>query len=231
MGKPIRLLNVALGAVALLIAGGLVKSWLVPEPAASSPRAVKSSQEVAAAAFSRSARPPLSHFDVLLEKNPFKQPPPPRPAPVVGHPAAPPPAPLPALIGTIFVDHERRAVLTDKGKGNIYSVGDEIAGGTLTAISEDRVLYKRGDTVSELLLKAPIQAAGTRPPAPAGAPAVGPSPQHVPLPRPSQVIEGAPTSQGASPSREERQRLKRLKREERRRQSLEGPVQPPLRGA
>ncbi len=221
MGRPLTLLNVSLGLVALLITGALVKTWIAPEPEASSARAVKSSQELAAVSFSRSARPPATQFDVLVERNPFKQPPPQLQRPP--HPGAPPPppVPLPALIGTIIVDDERRAVLADKGKSDIYVIGQEVAGGTLTAISEDRALFKRGDVVSELTLKSPIQPAGAPPKGPAGQPA--PQPVSAPPPPvPPHVIEGAPVSQGTPSSREERRRLQRLRQEERRRQNLEG---------
>ena len=170
MGRPLRLLNLVLGLVAVLIAGTLAKAWISPAPSTPSPSVAKPSQELTEVAFSRPARPPLAQFDVLLEKNPFKQPPPPPPAPARGTPPAAPPAPLPTLVGTILVDDERRAILSDKGKANIYSIGQDVAGGTLTSITDDRVLFKRGDAVSELTLKAPIQPGAAPPLAPPPSP-------------------------------------------------------------
>ncbi len=194
MGRPLRLVNLALGLVAVLIAGAVAKAWVSPAPLTPSPSVVKPSQEPTEVAFSRPARPLLAQFDVLLEKNPFKQAP---PLPVVSPRTnpAPPPPPLPTLTGTILVDDERRAILSDKGKANIYSIGQDVAGGTLTSITDDRVLFKRGDAVSELTLKAPIQpGAASQPPAPVTPPAgPPPAPSLVPPPQPPQALEGSPT--------------------------------------
>ena len=204
MGRPLRLLNLALGLVAVLIVGTLAKAWVSPAPLIPSPSVAKPSQEPTQVAFSRPARPPLAQFDVLLEKNPFKQAPPqPVMSPRTNPP--PPPVPLPTLMGTILVDDERQAILSDKGKANIYSIGQEVAGGTLTAISEDRVLFKRGDAVSELTLKAPIQpGAATQPPAPV-APAA--APLVAPPPLPPGAIEGTPSGATLSGAEHRRARL------------------------
>jgi hypothetical protein len=211
MGRPLRLLNLALGVVAVLIAAALAKAWVAPATFVSNPAAQRSSQELAAISFDRPARPPLAQFEVLLEKNPFKQPPPPPPAAVRRGSPPPPPAPLPTLVGTILVDDERWAILSDKGKSAIYSIGQEVAGGTLTAISEDRVLFKHGDAVSELTLKAPIQPGAAAPSAevqPLPLP-----PRVTPPPSPRQAIEGAPTRrQERALRREERRQLRKLQK-------------------
>ena len=80
MGKPLRLLNLTLGLVVALIAGALAKTWVAPTASAPGPSASKPTHESVAVGFSRPARPPLEHFDSLLEKNSFKQPPPAPPA-------------------------------------------------------------------------------------------------------------------------------------------------------
>jgi len=210
MGRPLRLLNLALGLVAVLIAAALAKAWVAPGPFVSNRAVPRSSQELAAISFDRPARPPLERFDVLFEKNPFKQPPPPRVPPAGPTSLAPPPPALPALVGTIIVDNERRAILSDKGKGNIYSIGQEVAGGTLTGISEDRVLFKRGEAVSEITLKAPIQAGAAPPPrGPASPP---PVPSLVRPPPPPLAVEGAPTRQERALRKEERRQLKKLQK-------------------
>lgn len=168
MRRPLRLLNLVLGLVAALIAVAVVKTWVSSvAPIPSSPTAM-TSQDTEALAYSPTARPPLAQFDVLLDKNPFKQPP---PMPAQMSAVAPPP-PLPALVGTILVDNERRAILSDKGKSNIYSMGQGVAGGVITEIKEDRILFKRGDTTQEIMLKAAIES-GAAPPARTGAPAIG----------------------------------------------------------
>jgi len=160
MGRALKLLNAALALVALALAGGLVKTWLLPTPSYSSPPPGKPSQEVVALALSRPARPPLAHFDLLLERNLFRQPPPPRAIPAPPGPPPPPPQPLPTLVGTILVDDEWRAILSDKGKANIYAIGQEVAGGVVTEIKADRVLYKRGSQSVEIVLKAAIETGG-----------------------------------------------------------------------
>jgi hypothetical protein len=203
--------------VAVLIAAALAKAWVAPATFVSNPAAQRSSQEVAAISFDRPARPPLAQFEVLLEKNPFKQPPPPPPAAVRRGAPPPPPAPLPALVGTILVDDERRAILSDKGKSNIYSIGQEVAGGALTAISEDRVLFKRGDAVSELTLKAPIQPGAAAPsagpqPVPPPSPPAGASVAPPALPSPA-AMEGPPVGPETSVSRAERRRLRLLQQQ------------------
>lgn len=159
MRKPLTLLNLLLGLVAVLIAAVLAKTWVAPVAPMSSPVVKRSLQEVETVAYSPTARPPLTQFDVLLEKNPFKQPP---PMPVQPF-SAPAPPPLPTLVGTILVDHDRRAILNDKGKASIYTTGQEVAGGVITEIKEDRVMFKRGETVREIVLKAAIESAAAAP--------------------------------------------------------------------
>jgi len=136
MGKPLRLLNLTLGLVAALIAGALAKTWVAPTASTSGPPVSKPTHESVAVAFSRPARPPLEQFDSLLEKNPFKQPP---PTPIVrpGSTPIPPPRPLPTLSGTMLVGDDWRAVVSDKGKAEIYTIGQEVGGGVITEIKED----------------------------------------------------------------------------------------------
>lgn len=164
MRNPLRLVNLLLGLIAALITAALAKTWVAPDAPVQSPVVKRSLQEVEAVAYNSTARPPLAQFDILLERNPFKQPP---PIPVQPF-SAPPPPPLPTLVGTILVDHERRAILNDKGKANIYTTGQDVAGGVITEIKEDRIIFKRGETVREIVLKAAIESAVV---APAKAPA------------------------------------------------------------
>jgi hypothetical protein len=153
--KPFKLLNLLLGVVAAVMAAAVAKTWVTPVAPISSEAVKRSLQEVEAVAYNQTARPPLAQFDVLLEKNPFKQPP---PMPAQSF-SAPPPPPLPTLVGTILVDQERRAILSDKGKANIYTMGQDVAGGVIVEIKEDRISFKRGDTTREIILKAAIESA------------------------------------------------------------------------
>jgi type II secretory pathway component PulC len=121
----------------------------------------------------------------------------------------------------MLVDHERKAILSDRGKAAIYSVGQAVAGGTIVDIKEDRIIFKRGDANQEIMLKAAIApAAGTATPpsVPAAGPPGGQTGQTT-TPTPSHV-EGSPTSGPASVNREELQQ-RREEQRERRRQMLE----------
>lgn len=207
MLRSFRLVNLFLGLVAALIAFALAKTWVVPDAPISSPAIAKPTPEVEALAYTQMTRPPLAQYDLLVEKSPFKQPP---PVPARSS-SAPPPPPLPTVVGTILVDHERRAVLNDKGKANIYTIGQEVAGGVIIEIKEDRIVFKRGDTTHEIMLKAAIEsvaAAPTQTAAPVadkvGILTQSPGPRESPVPR-------------ESPDREEM----RGRREERKRERQE----------
>ena len=214
MRRPLRFLNLILGLVAVLIAAAVVKAWVSPVASVPGSAVTKPLQEAEALAYSQTARPPLTQFDGLLEKNPFKQPPPMPVRPQGASPPPPPPPPLPTLVGTILSDHERRAILSDKGKANIYTIGQEVAGGVITEIKEDRIIFKRGDTLHDLALKAAIESAAAAPAkasAPvavqAGVPAQSSGPIQAPVP-------------DAVPDREEiqRRRTERLRERQERRE-------------
>lgn len=203
MRKPLRLLNLLLGLVAVLITAALAKTWIAPIVPVPNPVAKRSLQEVEAVAYNPAARPPLAQFDILLERNPFKQPPP-MPVRPFSAPSSPP---LPTLAGTILVDHERRAILSDKGKANIYTTGQEVAGGVITEIKEDRVIFKRGETMHEIMLKAAIAPAAGQPGGQTG---------QTTTPTPAQV-EGSPAAGATAADREDLQRRRQAQREQRRR--------------
>jgi type II secretory pathway component PulC len=183
MGRPLRLLNLTLAVVAVLIATALAKTWVSPGASIPDRPVPQLSQEATALAFVPLPRPPLAQFDVIMEKNPFKQPPP-VPPQRAGQKPVPPPVPLPILVGTILVDEERRVILSDKGKQAIYSVGQEVAGGVVTEIKADRIMYTRGDDSAEIFLdvaKTVLSHAGGQPIVPA-APALTPAAFTPPLP-------------------------------------------------
>lgn len=213
MRKPLWLVNLLLSLVAALIGVALAKAWVSPAPSILSPSTTKPSQEAEALVYSPMARPPLTQFDVLLEKNPFKQPPP-RPAGQPG-PPSPPPIPPPSLVGTILVDHERKAILSDRGKANIYTVGQEVAGGLIVDIKEDRIIFKRGDATQEIILKAAIT--------PASATAVPPSAS---APRPAEDRQDADERREEARRRREEQRERRRQLLEQRKAAREGMGRP-----
>jgi len=199
--RPLRLLNLILGLVATLIAAAVVKVWVYPVVSVPSSAVTKPLQEVEALAYNPIARPPLTQFDGLLEKNPFKQPPPMA-------------VPLPTLVGTILVDHERRAILSDKGKANIYTIGQDVAGGVITEIKEDRIIFKRGDTMHELTLKAAIESAAATP-----AKALSPVADHAGVPAQSSESSHSPVPDAAPDGEEiQRRRTERLRERQERRE-------------
>ena len=214
MGRPLRLLNLTLGLVALLIAGALAKTWVAPTASTSGPPVSKPTHESVAVAFSRPARPPLEQFDSLLERNPFKQPP---PAPIArpGSTPIPPPRPLPTLSGTVLVGDDWRAIVSDKGKAEIYAIGQEVGGGVITEIKEDRISLKRGDTTVEVLLKAAIEQGPPRP-GPVQTPA-----QPLPIPPPTVTAPAAsdpndpPVDQDDQYDKERRRQEKKAMNEQR----------------
>jgi hypothetical protein len=213
VGKPLRLLNLTLGLVAALIAGAMAKTWVAPATSISRPSVAKPSQELAAVTFSRPARPPLARYDLLVERNPFKQPPPAPP----GRPGAiAPPRPLPILSGTILVGDQWRAILSDKGKAQIYAIGQEVAGGVITAIKEDRVVLKRGDESVEVPLKAAIETGPGLPAAASVPTAPGVATPSLLGPAPGEVFpRAAPASQiGAFEKQRRREERKGLKQQE-----------------
>lgn len=216
MLKPIRLLNLLLGLAAVLIAAALVKTWVAPAASVPSPAATKPLPEAEALTYNPTARPPLAQFDILLERNPFKQPPP-MPVRPLGASPPPPPPPLPTLVGTILVDHERRAILSDKGKANIYAIGQEVAGGVIAEIREDRIIFKRGDATREIVLKAAIESAASAPPVQASAPVADQAgvPAQPPTPSQSPAPHEVSGNEEIRKRREERLRERRERMEQR----------------
>jgi hypothetical protein len=91
----------------------------------------------------------------------------------------------------MLVGDDWRAIVSDKGKAEIYAIGQEVAGGVITEIKEDRISLKRGDTTVEVLLKAAIEPA--RPPSGQAAPAqpasMAPSSIPPPLNPPTDRVE------------------------------------------
>jgi type II secretory pathway component PulC len=192
--RSLWLLNLLLGLVALILLEGIVSVALdrpsmiftASVPATPAPRAPSAQRAEAVEPAAAPAQvPPLSDFAAIAEKDLFRNPnPEPVPPTRPGVTAAPPPqTPLPALIGTLFVGEERKAILKEGNRTESYSVGQSVGGGKLVRIESDRVLIERGGTEAEVLLRASIQSAS--PSAPGGR---GPT---RPMPRPV-VPHGTP---------------------------------------
>jgi hypothetical protein len=186
------------------------------------------------------AVPPLSDFAVVVEKDLFRNPNPEPPMSVAGRPAAAPlpQAPLPVLVGTLFVGDDRKAVLKDQNRTESYGVGERVGGGTLVEIETDRVVIQRDGTSVEVLLRASMEGStGSRsagrapgrvqtspPPAPVEPlSTAAPGPSWAPAaPAPAEAQEaGVAPSQKTLPAALTRGPLSRVERMERVRQGLE----------
>jgi hypothetical protein len=143
-----------------------------------------------------------AEFAAIVDKDLFRNP---NPEPVIPAPAGrPAPAmalpPLPALLGTIFVGEERKAVLREQNRTESYSLGQTVAGGVLKQIETDRIVIERGGAQVEVLLRASIESApGSKPPArPAGRGPGGTTdaPAGAARPFPGGAAPGAPAPAG-----------------------------------
>ena len=195
MARSLWLFNLLLALLAVVLVVALVDSIFDRQPPISRQQAAGSRQGAVAEAPDTDASrqlpssvPPLSDFDVIVQKDAFKSPFAEtfRPAPVVRRPPPLPPLPpLPTLVGTIFVGEERKAVLSDGSRTESYTLGQPVAGGTLVKIESDRVMIQRGETTAEVLLKASTQQV-----VPPGTPG-----SSVP-----EAMENSPTGEGSPPS-------------------------------
>ena len=114
----------------------------------------------------RPSKPPVTDFQMLVERDPFKNPQ--ESVAVIALkpelilPVLPPPkVPLPplslSLSGTIVVGEERKAILHDGKQENLYLLGTEVGGGILETIEGDRVVILRGTERTELLMQSAIE--------------------------------------------------------------------------
>ena len=114
----------------------------------------------------RPSKPPVTDFQMLVERDPFKNPQESvavialKPEPIL--PVLPPPkVPLPplslSLSGTIVVGEERKAILHDGKQENLYLLGEDVGGGILETIEGDRVVILRGTERTELLMQSAIE--------------------------------------------------------------------------
>ncbi len=190
MSRRLRLVNVALGLAACLLAAGLARELLaartLPPPPA--PRAAR----LAAAGATASSTEPSSaaSYAVIVAKNLFNPGRTEAPAgPVVAA------GPRPVLHGVVVDGPKTRAYLEDPLLKRTfgYGVGDTIGGGRVESIAADRVVIGRGDGLVEVLLRDPSKPR----PAPAAATAAGPAAPSAPVPGAAGQTGIAPASLGA----------------------------------
>lgn len=117
-------------------------------------------------ALMRPPKPPVTDFQILVERDPFKNPQ--ESVAVIALkpelilPVLPPPkVPLPplslSLSGTIVVGEERKAILHDGKQENLYLLGQDVGDGILETIEGDRVVILRGTERTELLMQSAIE--------------------------------------------------------------------------
>ena len=214
MTRSLWLFNLLLALLAIVLLATLADSILRDEPTSADGRRLSLGTRKAAAPpdaepplLRQSSLPDLSEFEIIAQKDVFKNPfaePVAPPAPVVV--PLPPLPPLPILAGIITIGEERQAILTTNNRSDLFGVGQHVAGGTIVRIDADRVLIERRGTTTPLQLKAGIQqmpATGISPAVGANSPQAGvpevrpaeaaPAPRAIPL---RSGYRGVPRMQG-----------------------------------
>jgi len=167
--RSLWLFNLLLALLAIVLFAALADSILDHDPTPAEgrrpsigPRKTAPAPEAEPPLLRQSSVPDVSEFEIIVQKdvfkNPFAEPVVPR-APVAV--PAPPLPPLPILVGTIIVGEERQAILASNNRSDLFSLGQPVAGGTIVKIEVDRVLIERGGTTATIQLKAGIQQLST----------------------------------------------------------------------
>ena len=200
--------------VAAFLGVRLYEAWGARSPTATPESAPAVAIETPPAPAAPSARPALTAYAIVAERNLFSAtrteaaPEPTRPTTT----AAPaPPAPKPRLYGVVLLPEGRgRAYLEDVQRRRVsaYSVGDVVGDSRVEQIKSDRVVMRRGGETFEVLLYDPTKP--RRPAAPPGVqspeagapgrpaagrppvPAPGPGPAPAPSPTPGLRVPGRP---------------------------------------
>lgn len=187
--------NVLLAALAVLFAVWLMRDLAAsrPLPAAPAPRKMASASLEQPAPDSN-PKDQLPAYNVIVSKylfNPSRT----EGAPDTGGKAAAqvPLPPKPVLLGVVVDGSTSRAYLEDPSTKRVfgYQVGDNVAGGRLEKITDDRVQISRPDGVVEVTLRDPTK--------PRPAPPVAAAPPGAAGAPPGAVPPGAPTAGPQNP--------------------------------
>ncbi|MBI3988669.1 MAG: PDZ domain-containing protein [candidate division NC10 bacterium] len=162
MGRRLMVINALLSFVALGLLGAL--GWIILAPVTLEHPPTRPLVEQEFRPSVRRAGPKEApSYEVIVEQDIFAKPTVPV-RPVVPQkavtPPPPPPPPLPKLLGTIIEEGKGRAILqVGTGRPEFYELGEGVAGGVVAGIFEDRVLFQRDQTISEILMPKTIEAA------------------------------------------------------------------------
>jgi hypothetical protein len=175
MSRTLLLLDMVLGAAALLLAGYIARELTAPVPEPMPVAARPASRAVPAEPVPAPLPPPAA-YSVVATRNLFS---PTRsetpPTPVAAGAGLAAQLPRPNLYGVVLRDGAPIAYLEDPVTKRVagYRIGDAIAGGTLKSIAEDRVVLARPEGQVDVRLHDPTR---PRPAPPAAAPAPGRGP-------------------------------------------------------
>lgn len=198
MGRRLVVVNSLLCLVALGLLGALVWIILTPMAPGLSPTRPLMEKEFRPS-FQRAGLREAAAYEIIVEKEIFAKPViPARPTTPqkVATPPPPPPPPLPKLLGTVIEEEKRRAVLqVGTGKPEFFEAGEGVAGGVITGIFEDRILFQRDQIVSEILMPKTIEAVAPSPQPAARASRSSPTAQEVVLPPEEEEEVALPPSQ------------------------------------
>lgn len=165
MAKRFAIVNALLGLVALAQVVTLMRTWAGPDAWERPPRSEgATAREQEGLTVGKVGLGPPSAYEVIVERDFFLKPPSPAPSNFRSEPVSPPPPPLPTLLGIIMEEDRKRAILREgPSKPKFYGLGERVAGGVIVDIFEDRILLKRGEVVSEILMQKAIQPVGSLP--------------------------------------------------------------------
>ncbi len=174
MSRRLIVVNSLLSLVALGLLGVLAWTLLAPAAQEPSPERPLTEKEFHLS-LRRADLREAAAYEVIVEKDMFEKPSvPARPAGLQRVTPPPPPPPLPKLLGTVIEEGRGRAILqVGTGRPEFYEIGDRVAGGVIAGIFEDRILFQRDQTLSEISMAKTIEAVG--PPSSSAARAPGPS--------------------------------------------------------
>jgi len=200
--RHLPLLNVLLVGVSLVFALVIARE-LTTSPSRMAARPQPATTAAAPAATAATTPPPADGYTIIATRNLFsptrtEAPPPPPPAAAASAAAI---LPKPNLYGVVLRDGTPTAYLEDPVTKRVagYRVGDTIAGGTVTTISNDKVMLARPEGQVTVRLhdptrpRPPVPAAPVRPPGFPVAPAAPTRPPGFP------VAPGGVAPQGFSP--------------------------------